>query len=196
MAEEKILVVDDDGAIRTACVRCLKTGGYDVQDAESGERAIEIMKSEQFRVVITDLIMPGISGIDLLRHIKTNYPHCDVIIITSFPSVETSIEALRLGVYDYITKPFDINEFREKVKKCLAEQSVGKPEEKEEVVDNIFTTYEASKHCGVTLATVINWVEHGILPAYKTPGGHRRIKKEDLIEFLKKYNMPIPDKLK
>jgi len=56
----------------------------------------------------------------------------------------------------------------------------------------IFTTYEASKICHVDLSTVIDWVEKGLLPAYRTPGGHRRIKKDDLVEFMKKYHLPLP----
>ena len=71
-----------------------------------------------------------------------------------------------------------------------------KDEKADEKADEVLTTYQISKYCKVSLTTVANWDEQGLLPAYKTPGGHRRVKKADLVEFLKKYNMPVPDELK
>ncbi|MBN1621258.1 MAG: response regulator [Endomicrobiales bacterium] len=197
MEKENILVVDDDAAIARVCTKALQAVGYTCNMVNSAEEAIEALKKSAYHLVVTDLQMPGKSGMDLLHHIKQNYAGCDVIIITSYPSVDTAIEALRAGVYDYIRKPFSVEDLRDKVKKCLdARPEKDKIDKDKEAPDKILTTYQISKLCGVTLTTVTNWVENGLLPAYKTPGGHRRIQREDLLKFLEKHNMPVPDGLK
>lgn len=191
MSKGKILIVDDDQAIRNACVRLTQREGYDVMSAGTGEEAVEILKAGHYDLVVTDLKMPGMSGMDLLKYVKINHPECDVIIMTAYPSVDSAIEALRTGVYDYIKKPFSIDELRDKVNARFEHHH---PEEGSEI-NGVLTTYQASKFCNVSLTTVVNWQEQGLLAAYKTPGGHRRIKRHDFIEFLKKYNMPIPEEL-
>ncbi len=193
MAKEKILVVDDDAQIRVGCAESLRMDGYDVEVAEDGEKALEMLKKIDYNLVVTDLQMGEVGGLDVLKNVKENYPDCDVIIITAYPSVDSAVEALRVGVFDYIRKPIDLSELSKKVKQCLDQQ---KEKTEEKPINDILTTYEVSKLCNVTLATVVNWIGQGMIPAYKTPGGHRRIKREDLIEFLKKYKMPIPEELK
>ena len=192
MSKGKVLIVDDDLACRKACARTLSAGGFETAEAEDGESALELLKDSSYNVVVTDIMMPGISGLDVLRHVKKNTPECDVIIITAYPTLKTSVEALRVGATDYIAKPIDIEELNSKVEQCMKEQEATTQKQSGK---EVFTSYEVSKLCSVTVPTVTNWVEEKILPAYKTPGGHRRIKREDLINFLKKYNMPIPKEL-
>ncbi|MBN1621257.1 MAG: response regulator [Endomicrobiales bacterium] len=189
MKETKLIVVDDDPGIRQACMKALEVEGYDVRGAESGESAMEILKKEQFDVVITDLQMPGISGIELLEGIKYTQTDCDVIVITAFPSFNTAIEALRAGVYDYIKKPIDINDFRKRIKECitLRAQKVNLTDEKGE---EVLSLYQISKICNVSLTTITNWIEQGFVSAYETPNGDLRVRKKDLFNFFKQFDLP------
>ncbi|MCB4792421.1 MAG: response regulator [Elusimicrobia bacterium] len=209
MSNEKILIVDDDSAILQTCLKAVQSMAYDAKGVSSGEEAVEVLKEEHVDLVVTDLQMGGMSGIDLLKYIKANNPNTSVIIITAYPSADSAIESLRAGVSDYIKKPFNVFEFRDAVKRCLearadlkekhtesASSTANRPGAEYSAKNEVLTTYQVSRYCGVTLTTVTNWIEHGLIPAYKTPGGHRRVKKDDLIEFLKNYNMPIPDELK
>lgn len=105
----KILVVDDEKSIRITLGEFLRRDGYEVDIAESADKAMEIMKEESFDVVITDIIMPRISGVELLNTIKKQSPEVQVIIMTGEPAVETAIQAVQAGAYDYICKPVTKN---------------------------------------------------------------------------------------
>ncbi len=104
---KRVLVVDDDASILGVVSEVLADDGYEVTTAGSGEEAIEILEKENFALVMTDIRLPGINGIGLLEHIKNVCPRTAVIIITSHGSMQTSIEAIQLGAYDYILKPFE-----------------------------------------------------------------------------------------
>ncbi|MBT8091971.1 MAG: response regulator, partial [Gammaproteobacteria bacterium] len=104
---KRVLVVDDDASILGVVSEVLEDDGYDVTTVGSGEEAIEILKDNQFALVMSDIRLPGINGIGLLKHIKSVSPRTAVIIITSHGSMQTSIEAIKLGAYDYILKPFE-----------------------------------------------------------------------------------------
>ena len=102
-----ILVADDEEAIRGILSQVLIEEGYAVTAAGSGETALALFRQSPFPLVITDIRMGGMSGIELLKTIKAESPGTEVIIITSFGSMGTAIEALRAGVYDYLLKPFE-----------------------------------------------------------------------------------------
>lgn len=102
----RILVVDDEDSVRTVLSQVLQEDGYAVTEAASGESALEFMKKVSFSLVITDIVMPGITGLELLEIIKQLYPETQVIIMTSYASLNTAITALRHGAYDYFFKPF------------------------------------------------------------------------------------------
>lgn len=108
----RILVVDDERDIREGCVRVLKRLDCEVTTAENGNRALELIKTEFFPIVLLDLKMPGLDGMDVLREIKTMDESILVIIITGFATVETAIEAMKQGAYDFIPKPFDPAQLR------------------------------------------------------------------------------------
>ncbi|MBN1621880.1 MAG: response regulator [Endomicrobiales bacterium] len=188
MKKTKILIVDDDSTIAHACERALNITGYDVKCAGTGEEAVEILKEEQFSIVVLDLQMPGMSGMEVLRHIKSKTPDCDVIITTAYPSVDTAIESLRIGVYDYIKKPFSINELRKKIRECI-ESRIEKERFLAEKIEGVLTIYQICKSCNVSKTTVNNWMEQGLLDSYEVPGGRIRIKKNDFFKFLKQYNL-------
>lgn len=145
MANEKILVIDDDTAIKQACVEFLNAQNYEVFSADSGEEGVETLKTQPCDIVITDLKMPGMSGIDVLKHVKENHPTTEVIIITAYGTIENAVEAMKMGAFNYITKTFDIDEFDLMIKRCLEKQRLSaQVSELKEVV----SLYEVSKAIG------------------------------------------------
>ena len=105
-----ILVVDDSEAICRALRDLLTMSGYAVRTAPSGERALQILETASMDLVITDLKMSGISGIQLLKKIKEKTPSLPVVILTGFGDMDSVVEAMRSGVADYLKKPFSVNE--------------------------------------------------------------------------------------
>ncbi len=103
----RILVVDDEETIRGILSRVLGQEGYEVTVAGSGEEALEIFRKDPHPLVLTDIRMEGMSGMDLLAEVRGLNPKTQVIIMTSYASLETSIQALRTGAYDYLVKPFE-----------------------------------------------------------------------------------------
>ncbi len=110
-----ILVVDDEGAIRYSVTKTLERVGYQVMTASSGEEALDIMAQHDFDVVVTDIRMPGISGVDLLARIKEQSPDAIVILMTGYASLGTAVESLRLGAHDYLIKPSTSEDIRDSV---------------------------------------------------------------------------------
>lgn len=112
-----VLVVDDEGAIRYSVTKTLERIGYHVVTASSGEEALDAMAEQDFDVVLTDIRMPGISGVDLLARIKEQSPDAVVILMTGYASLGTAVESLRLGAHDYLIKPSTSEDIRESVKR-------------------------------------------------------------------------------
>ena len=110
-----VLVVDDEGAIRYSISRTLLRVGYQVSQAADGEQALESLRQSSFDVILTDIRMPGLSGTELLRRIRIHAQDAIVILMTGYASMETAIEALRLGAYDYLVKPCSSEELRSSV---------------------------------------------------------------------------------
>jgi len=102
----KILVVDDESIIRQSLHDWLTDAGYEVFTAENGPQAVEIIEREGLRIVIADLVMPGMDGIELMKRAKEISPDIEVIIITAYGSIPNALTAIREGAYDYIEKPF------------------------------------------------------------------------------------------
>jgi DNA-binding NtrC family response regulator len=111
MESMKILVVDDEAPIREMIKKGLsQMGGYSVEVAQNGAEAIEKIEKDVFDLVLTDLKMPEMDGLELLKNIKGTRPEVMVIMMTAYGSIETAVEAMRIGANDYITKPIDLNE--------------------------------------------------------------------------------------
>ena len=104
-----VLVVDDEARICSLLVRALEAEGLNAESALDPEEGLERLKGHPFDIVITDLRMPGIDGLELLRRAKVIRPQCEVVLMTGHASVETAREALKRGAVDYITKPFEID---------------------------------------------------------------------------------------
>jgi two-component system response regulator HydG len=106
----RILIVDDEPLMRLSMVDALEAVGYDVQAAASGTEGIEAIRLRDFDLVITDLRLPGADGLSVLKATKEKAPQTDVVMITAHGSVETAVGAMKLGAFDYITKPFQMDE--------------------------------------------------------------------------------------
>jgi len=100
-----VLIVDDEEVVRRAHLRSLADTGCLARAAGDGVEAIRVMEQQPFDVVLLDLRMPGLDGMDVLKTIKTRWPDSEVVVITGFPSIESAKEAVRLGAHNYIAKP-------------------------------------------------------------------------------------------
>ncbi|HSF18567.1 MAG TPA: sigma-54 dependent transcriptional regulator [Vicinamibacteria bacterium] len=109
-AKISILVVDDQPAIRESMVITFRREGYDVSAAESGEQALDLLQRTPFDLVVTDLRLGGIDGIEVLRRCKELFPDTEVVVMTAYGTVESAVEAIKAGAYDYLTKPFQPEE--------------------------------------------------------------------------------------
>ncbi len=115
-----VLVVDDEKTVCNSCKKILTQEGYNVEVALSGEEALNKVKGNGFDVVIADWKMPEIDGIEVARRIKKEKPSIAVIMITGYPSVESSIDAIRSGISDYVPKPFTPEELSDAMVRALA----------------------------------------------------------------------------
>ncbi|HUL30962.1 MAG TPA: sigma-54 dependent transcriptional regulator [Thermodesulfobacteriota bacterium] len=140
MSVARILVVDDEMIVCESLKRILEEEGYEAEDALSGKEAFEKMKANPFDIVITDLKMPGIDGMEVLRTFRKEYPDSIIIMITGFSTVETAVEAMKLGAFDYIPKPFTPDEVAVVVKKAI--------EKKNLILENIYLRQELQEKYG------------------------------------------------
>ncbi len=120
----RILVVDDEISMREFLAILLEGEGYLVDQAESAEDALNCMDQQRYEMVISDVLMPGLGGIELLSRIKAQSPETAVLMITAFTTAEQAVEAMKLGAYDYIGKPFKVEEVKVLVRKALEKQSL------------------------------------------------------------------------
>ncbi len=115
----KILIIDDDEAILDSCTQVLEKAGYSIKAAQDGEGGLKLFSSESFQAVLLDLKLPGLDGIEVLDRIKAENPVTPVIIMTGYASVESAVEAMKQGAFDYMAKPFSPNELRVTIRKAL-----------------------------------------------------------------------------
>ena len=115
----KILVVDDEKVIRNECHEVLTQEGYEATLAENGKLGLEMLEKAHFDVILLDLMMPGLSGFDVLSHVKALHPDTSIIVITGYATIENSIEAMKKGAFDFIPKPFSPDQLRVVVSKAI-----------------------------------------------------------------------------
>ena len=116
--KENIFVIDDDKSIRWILDKALKKAGFEVTCFESADSVLTNIQKREPSVIISDVRMPGKSGIEMLENVKREYPKIPIIIMTAFSDLDTTVNSLQKGAYDYITKPFDIVETISLIKKC------------------------------------------------------------------------------
>lgn len=116
---KQLLVVDDDSVVRTGIARVLSRQNLAVRTAADGSQALERLAEQPAAIVLLDIKMPGLDGMAVLRHIRQDYPHTKVIMITGYPDIEGAVECMKLGAVDYLVKPFRIDELESLVQKAL-----------------------------------------------------------------------------
>lgn len=124
MAKHKILIVDDEKIVRESLFHWFEDEGYNVETADSAEAALRGFEKNKYDLILLDMRMPGMSGIELLEKIKEIDRDCIVILITAYASVPTAVQALKFGAYDYVTKPVDPDELNHLVKNALEKKSL------------------------------------------------------------------------
>ena len=122
--KEKILIVDDEKIVRESLFHWFEEDGYTVDTAEDGESALRKFDKSKFDLLLVDMKMPGMSGLDLLKKVKEIDKDTIVILITAFASVPSAITALKDGAYDYVTKPVDPDELAHIVEKALEQKAL------------------------------------------------------------------------
>lgn len=115
----RILIADDEPNIRQGLAEALEDQGYEIEQAPSGEAALTLLESAPFDLVLVDLVMEEMDGIQVLQEIKRQWPQTEVVIITAYGTIETAVEALKEGAYDYLTKPINVKRFRSYVHNIL-----------------------------------------------------------------------------
>lgn len=115
----RILIVDDEITTRELCKEFLEIDGHYIETCDRAKKALALLSLKKFDMILTDLSMPEVGGIELVKQVKYHYPSTDVIIMTAFGSVVSAVESMKAGAYDYITKPFPRDLLRATVRRCL-----------------------------------------------------------------------------
>ncbi len=116
----KILVVEDDETVRDVLRIFLGEKGFQATLAKNGEAGLDVLRQEKFDLILTDLVMPGISGMDVLKEVMASRLNIPVVVMTAFGTVQTAVEAMRIGAFDYLTKPFNLDELMIVLDKALS----------------------------------------------------------------------------
>lgn len=124
MTQPDVLIVDDEPQMLIAMSETVKRAGFPVATAGSGVEAIEKIKECRYRMVITDLRMPVVSGLDLLKEVKYRSPRTQVVLVTAHGTVTNAVEAMKMGAFDYLLKPFSAEELQGIVHKAIRKTKV------------------------------------------------------------------------
>jgi len=158
----KIMVVDDEERICENIEKILSKNKYEVSHAVSADEAIEKMAKESFSLLISDIIMPGKNGLELLKLVKTEWPLTKAVMITAYASTDTAMKAIQMGALDYIPKPFTPDELRSTVEKVLSGEIQEAPtteKEREQIdvidIDIPFDREEVARVAGDTYADML-----------------------------------------
>src|SRR2546425_8186309 len=125
MPDGRILVVDEGRSMREFLAIRLKKEGYDVLSADRGDAALETVRRESIDLMITDVRMPQMDGLTLVRAVKDVAPSVVILVITAYSSTDTAVEAMKLGAYDYLEKPFKLDEIKLTVAKAIERKRLG-----------------------------------------------------------------------
>jgi CheY-like chemotaxis protein/glycine cleavage system H lipoate-binding protein len=125
---ERVLVIDDEKVVLDAIRRILRQSDLEIDTAQSAAAALELLATSSYKLVITDLMMPGMDGLQLLRHLRDSGVKTAAIMITGYPSIQTALYAKQLGAFEYVTKPFTRQELRSVVIRAIRAEAVGGPQ--------------------------------------------------------------------
>jgi DNA-binding NtrC family response regulator len=124
MENLRVLVVDDEADFLETVVMRLQRRKIDAYGVDSGKKALEIVENERFDVVVLDVLMPGLDGIETLKLLKKKKPFIEVIILTGHGSVESGLQGMQFGAFDYIMKPADLDELLEKIQQAYERKRI------------------------------------------------------------------------
>jgi DNA-binding response OmpR family regulator len=181
-----ILIIDDERSLRQTLTRILQQAGFEVTTAENAERGLDIIKTATIDLVLTDLRMPGMQGLELLKLITANYPALPVILFTAQPDVSSAVEALRHGATDYLLKPLKPEILIERAKTVLFRQQ--KEKRKRELLQKIEEMQNELKSLEEAGS------EEKIIPLPNTPLTNRYIQVGDVILDLHTRTISVKEK--
>jgi two-component system, cell cycle response regulator len=144
---DKILIVEDDLFFREMYSSLLQAEGYETDTASCGQEALELLKLNKYGLVITDLVMPDISGMEILSRVRETDPGIDVIMVTGNANLESAIFALKHGARDYLTKPVNHDEFRHSISQCMQQRRLLDENEELKNMINLFQSSQAIAGC-------------------------------------------------
>ena len=147
----QVLIIDDHDSMREGLELLLRKRGHRTLSAEGGEQGLQLLTDEGADLVITDLKMAKVDGIEVLKRVKENFPLVEVLVITAYGTIEKAVEAMKLGAADFITKPFSSEEFGVKIDRLLNEQAERERLRKENValrVENLYLRQETDRRYG------------------------------------------------
>jgi len=142
MISKPILIVDDEKNIRLTLSQALETLGAEIDTAANGEEALSKLKNKEFGLILLDIRMPGMDGMEVLRHVREVRPDIRVIMITAYGTVESAVEAMKQGAVDFLQKPFDPEEIRELVSRVMDREKLD-----EQKFANYASYIELAKRC-------------------------------------------------
>ena len=159
MGRPRILIVDDEPNIRQGLAEALDDQGYEIEQAASGEAALELVRLQPFDLVLVDLVMEEMDGIEVLREINREWPQTEVVIITAHGTIETAVKALKEGAYDYLTKPINVKRFRSYIHNILRAQEL--QEENKRLREQLRAEQEYSQIIGRSekLLTILEMID-------------------------------------
>jgi FixJ family two-component response regulator len=169
MAEDRIsiLVIDDEKIIHESCARILRDQGYEVDAAMNGAEALQKLKEKRYNLVLSDIKMPGLDGVQTLEQMKQHAPEITVIMFTGFASVETARTTMKLGAFDYLPKPFTPDELLSTVQKALASERAGRQQhERESQFHQLLSTI----HATLNLREVLHLIVTGVTKLFAVKG--------------------------
>ena len=153
-AKKQVLIVDDEPNLRKILAAQLSRDGYDVLLAEDGEQGLLLLREHHIDLVVTDLKMPKVDGMTLLREALAEHPELPIVMITAHGTVDTAVEALKLGAFDYLTKPFDKDEVRQIVGKALKTRELASEEPSAATIAPDGPTAEVGKNEGARFGII------------------------------------------
>ncbi|MFQ5975668.1 MAG: response regulator [Candidatus Hydrothermarchaeales archaeon] len=188
MGNAKILIVEDDPQMRQGLSDMLSEEGYKVLSVDSGREAIKKVKDNGFDIVVTDIVMPGIDGMEVLKEVKRIEPQVHVIMITAFATIENAVDAMKNGASDYITKPFKIAEVEVAIKRVLEETKFRKM-----IKEKFSYPTDASLGTDFTIKALSNPIRRGVIELLDKYGRARftDIKKDLDIEDATKLSFHL-----
>ena len=120
--KKSILAIDDEEIVRMSCERILRMAGYEIDTSADGLNALKMLDSKKYDLVLTDLKMPGMDGLEVMCELKKKLPDAKVIIVTGYSTLETAVKAIKMGAHNYIEKPFSPDSLLSAVREALGEK--------------------------------------------------------------------------